>query len=260
MRASSLCTMAALARSAAALEWHWLASTSSTMDAARELRAKQYTERGSCSEVLAVATDRQTSGRGTHGRKWIDPTGNAAVTVAVARDAVPIAPLTLVPLRVGVEIARVLDGFLVDSRCRVTLKWPNDVLLDGAKVAGILVESDGDDLLIGVGVNVAMAPAVPETGPDRGRKATSLRDCGSDANAEAVARGVAEALSSWYVQEDSAAKLITAWSGRVDWAAPLKIRDTGEEVKPLRLLSDGRLVVRPADGGPERNLVAEYLF
>ena len=106
---------------------------------------------GGCSEVLAVATDRQTAGRGTHGRKWVDKGGgNAAstcvtprhasrgdpqidratpysmvistqaVTVAIARDAVPLSPLTLVPLRVGLEVARVLDAHLVDSRCRVT--------------------------------------------------------------------------------------------------------------------------------------------
>ena len=168
------------------------------------------------------------------------------MTVAFPSE-IPLAPITLLPLRVGTVVIDALN----DSR--LSLKWPNDVLLEGGKVAGILVESDGDAIYVGVGVNVASAPAVPSAGPDRGRRAAKI-----PGDAVAIAQSIADGLGIWSESVDDAARVITDWSARADWAADLELRETGELVKPVRLLPDGRLKVRGAGG--ERDLVADYLL
>ena len=160
---------------------------------------------------------------------------------------VPLAPITLLPLRVGTLVIDALN----DSR--LSLKWPNDVLLNGGKVAGVLVESDGDAIFVGIGVNVASVPTVPSSGPDRGRRAAKV---GGDA--VAIAQRIADGLGAWSQSADDATKVITDWSARADWTADLELRETGERVRPVRLLPDGRLKVRGADG--ERALVADYLL
>lgn len=70
------------------------------------------------------------------------------------------------------------------SKPRVSLKWPNDVLLGGAKVAGVLIEAELPFLLVGIGVNVRHKPDVPQQGPDRGRPAACLGDFGADSSDE----------------------------------------------------------------------------
>lgn len=70
------------------------------------------------------------------------------------------------------------------SNPRVSLKWPNDVLLGGAKVAGVLIEAELPFLLVGIGVNVRHKPEVPQQGPDRGRPAACLAEFGAGATDE----------------------------------------------------------------------------
>ena len=226
------------------VDWRWLETTPSTMDSAKELLAARSDDDA---RPLAVATAHQTSGRGTKGRTWTDDgRGNVALTVAFPAQ-IPLAPITLLPLRVGTVVIDALN----DSR--LSLKWPNDVLLEGGKVAGILVESDGDAIYVGVGVNVASAPAVPSAGPDRGRRAAKI-----PGDAFAIAQSIADGLGAWSQGRDDAMRVVDDWSARADWTAEWELRETGELVKPVRLLPDGRLRVRGAAG--ERALVADYLL
>ena len=110
------------------VDWRWLDTTPSTMDAAKELLAARSDDDA---RPLAVATAHQTSGRGTRGRSWTDDgRGNVALTVAFP-SPIPLTPITLLPLRVGTLVIEALN----DSR--LSLKWPNDVLLEGGKVAGM---------------------------------------------------------------------------------------------------------------------------
>lgn len=202
---------------------------------------------------LAVAAGRQTKGRGTRGRTWHDGAGNVMVTVAVPR-SVPVT-LSLVPLRVGTIVRSVLE----DMGCAPTLKWPNDVLLDGGKLAGTLIEMENDFLMIGVGVNVRDAPTVPSEGDDRGRRAVSLAACGVTPEAAGLARDIATAIFEW-AGRDEDATVVEDWSRYADWTTPLTLRDTDEAVQPLRLLPDGRLLVRDLASGTDRELVADYLL
>lgn len=115
---------------------------------------------------------RQTAGKGRQGREWHDGSGNfmGSTIVAVGEGDPPPASLSFVAaLAVGQAIDEALDG-----ACRPKLKWPNDVLLDGGKVSGILLEMVGSHVVVGIGVNLTSAPELPD------RKTAALSDFGSD--------------------------------------------------------------------------------
>ncbi|WP_438975118.1 biotin--[acetyl-CoA-carboxylase] ligase [Roseicyclus sp.] len=103
----------------------------------------------------------QTAGRGRRGRAWAMPAGNFAASLVMR----PAGPPAQAALRSFVAALALRDALVaVTGRAEVfTLKWPNDVLLNGGKLAGILLESSGaagrvDALVIGIGVNLAATP------------------------------------------------------------------------------------------------------
>jgi BirA family biotin operon repressor/biotin-[acetyl-CoA-carboxylase] ligase len=108
-------------------------------------RAGELAGRGAPHGLLVTAVE-QTSGRGRQGRSWSAPAGRALLCSVVIRE-----PPRLLPLAAGVAVAEVVGP-------AATLKWPNDVLLHGRKVAGILVEGRPQErwAVLGVGLNVAL--------------------------------------------------------------------------------------------------------
>ena len=104
------------------------------------------------SEGLLVLADEQTAGRGRHGRTWAAPAGSSLLLSLVVRPVVPPASVSLLPLLTGMVLAETVARHLPDAQ--VGLKWPNDLLVDGRKAAGILVEGAGGAAVVGVGVNV----------------------------------------------------------------------------------------------------------
>ncbi|MBQ0721475.1 MAG: bifunctional biotin--[acetyl-CoA-carboxylase] ligase/biotin operon repressor BirA [Gammaproteobacteria bacterium] len=103
--------------------------------------------------------ERQTGGRGRHGREWVSPFGrNLYMSLSWHFDD-GAAALEGLSLAVGVVVARVIQSFGVNN---VALKWPNDILLDKQKVGGVLLEMMGDpvgncQVIVGVGINLGMA-------------------------------------------------------------------------------------------------------
>jgi len=114
--------------------------------------------------ILAL---RQTKGRGRRGRAWCDPVGNFAATLVIR----PGADLGQAALRSFVMALALHEACVSISGARdgFALKWPNDVLLNGGKLAGILLESSGGapagHLSIGVGVNLAQSPRSDQVEP-----------------------------------------------------------------------------------------------
>ena len=107
--------------------------------------------RSGAGEGLVLVAEAQTSGRGRMGRRWISPPRRALTFSVLLRPAVPAGLLGWAPLLAGVAVASALQQTAgVDAR----LKWPNDVLVDGAKIAGILAERWGSAVVIGTGINV----------------------------------------------------------------------------------------------------------
>lgn len=190
----------------------------STMDAVHEL-AQQGAPHGT-----AVRARRQTAGRGTRGRRWASDEGGLWVSV-VARPSRTDA-LEALSVRVGLAVARAIEVACAGLG-GLGMKWPNDLWLDGGKVAGVLSEArwSGDVcqwVAIGVGINVDNTVR-DEPG------ARSLRDggvrVGADALAEPVARAVAVAASD---------------------AGPLSPAELAEF--DARDVLRGRLVLEPAHG------------
>jgi BirA family biotin operon repressor/biotin-[acetyl-CoA-carboxylase] ligase len=110
------------------------------------LRARALAGQGAPHGTLVTATE-QTAGRGRQGRSWVAPPGRALLLSLIVRP-----PGRLLSLAAGVAAAEVAGP-------AAQIKWPNDVLLDGRKVAGILVEARPQDgwAVLGIGVNVAVA-------------------------------------------------------------------------------------------------------
>ncbi len=121
------------------------------------------------------------------GRQWQMPEGNLAMSGLIRPQAGEGNPAEL-GFVAALALHDVLCG-LVDS-ARLELKWPNDVNLDGAKLSGILLEREGDVLVLGVGVNVAAAPVLPD------RATISLADAGVFVAAADVAERVAAAFAA----------------------------------------------------------------
>ncbi len=107
-----------------------------------------------------ILAQEQTAARGRRGRSWSTPRGNFATTLMMRRTEVP----AVAALRSFVASLALLRAFVAATgrTGAFALKWPNDVLLNGGKVAGILLESIGDHLAIGIGVNLAHAPGADQ--------------------------------------------------------------------------------------------------
>ncbi|MFC6154432.1 biotin--[acetyl-CoA-carboxylase] ligase [Nocardioides yefusunii] len=105
-------------------------------------------------EGLVIAAEHQTSGRGRLDRAWEVPRGGAVTFSILLRPSIPTPNWTLIPLLAGVAV----QAALADRLPEVTLKWPNDVLYEGRKLCGILVERvetpEGPAAVIGIGINV----------------------------------------------------------------------------------------------------------
>jgi len=103
-----------------------------------------------------IFTERQTDGKARRGRAWIDPVGNFAATLSFR----PTGAIETRAQHSFVAALALRDAAVtaVGDDCDLSLKWPNDVLLNGGKLAGILLESRGDMLAIGFGVNLVAAP------------------------------------------------------------------------------------------------------
>jgi BirA family biotin operon repressor/biotin-[acetyl-CoA-carboxylase] ligase len=145
-------------------------------------------------EGLVIAAEAQTAGRGRQGRSWRSvPKAALTFSVLLRPAAVPRAARGWVPLLAGVATATALRAA---TRIDARLKWPNDVLVDGGKLAGILAEQSGDAIVVGIGINVRGGPAdLPLA------TATSLELHGAgDADRTALLAGLLLQIERWYLR------------------------------------------------------------
>lgn len=184
----------------------------------------------------------QSQGRGRQGRQWTMLQGNfAGSTLVLLRPGDP-APQTL-SLVAGIALIEAVD--IAVPGHSLLLKWPNDLLLDGGKLAGILLERSGERIAIGIGVNLAAAPAV------EGRQTASLdRAIAPEAFAPLLAASFARWLERWRVS--AAEELADAWLERAHpVGTSIKVHADAARTVTGRfegLASDGALLLR-TDGG-----------
>lgn len=243
--------------SAAAIELHrattWLGrdvrlfdSVDSTNTIAREL-AREGAAHGT-----VVIAESQARGRGRLGRGWVSPPRLNLYVSIVLRSGLPAARLAEIGLMAGVAACDALAEW-----CSTKIKWPNDILSEGRKVAGILAETEGEGaLVLGIGVNVnATAADFP---PELRDKAGSIRMAtGNVVDRGRVAARLFNALELWHDRlcRDGFASVAAAWRARTDLIGrTIRVQEPAAEVRGevLGLDDDGALRLRLADGTVHR--------
>ena len=116
--------------------------------------ARRLADAGERGPVWIMA-ERQTAGRGRRGRSWETLSGNLAATLLLRPENTP-GPVGQLSFAAALAVADVAVHVAPDAA--ITVKWPNDVLVDGKKTAGILLESGDGWLAVGIGINLAQAP------------------------------------------------------------------------------------------------------
>jgi BirA family biotin operon repressor/biotin-[acetyl-CoA-carboxylase] ligase len=105
----------------------------------------------------AIHADEQTAGRGRLAHSWFSPPGNLYLSVLL-RTGMPAARATQLSFLAALAVSDTVEA-LLPRQIRAMVKWPNDVLVNGAKIAGILIEQVDDAVIIGIGLNVLQAPS-----------------------------------------------------------------------------------------------------
>lgn len=245
-------------------------SVASTQDVCKDLlrQINTSTSQTELDDVFCVLAKAQHTGRGSRGRTWMGMEGNMFLTIAIKQACIP-CPLTLIPLRIGTLICPRIRS-RVQSEMPVFVKWPNDLIIGEEKVCGTLVEIENGYVIVGVGCNVARAPAVPTDGADAGRVATSLADhspaIAADSNAAmSLAADIAQDVRLWAsgsAHSERADDIVQCFQDQMNMEAVQRLRsghDVGKEVLPLRVNGDGTLQVRIVETGEEKALIVDYL-
>ena len=193
-----------------------------------------------------LIADRQTTGRGRQGRVWSDGAGNFMGSTLVKLGPADPPPGTLA-LLAGLAVHEVLSNRLSPPH-RAMLKWPNDVMIGSAKLAGILLERVDDNVIIGIGINLASAPQLAD------RATIALTSFGPvpdrDQFAADLAQQFAAELERW--RSYGLGPVIIRWlAAGHPFGTPLLVGEPDEE--PLAgtfagLTDDGALQLRLADG------------
>ncbi len=204
---------------------------------------------------VIIVAERQTAGRGRLGRSWHGRPGEGlAFSCIVPHDLMPPLPeLGRLSLVAGLAVAEAIDT-VGGTRCAI--KWPNDVLLHGRKVAGVLVESvvRGGEVrvVIGVGINVANRDFPPALG---GRATSILLATGKEVDPALLLATVAACLAHWLERlrhEGFLGGIRDAWRARdaVLGKELVWLRPDGSTVKGRAegIAGDGRLLVRDGRG------------
>jgi BirA family biotin operon repressor/biotin-[acetyl-CoA-carboxylase] ligase len=184
----------------------------------------------------------QEAGRGRQGRTWISAAGNfyGSTLVQLQANDPPSQTLSLVA---GLALVEAIDVAVPSQP--VMLKWPNDVMLSGKKLAGILLERSGDRVAVGFGVNLATVPQLQD------RQGASLGvQILPQAFAPLLAASFARLILLWRQSEPSL--IAQAWLARAHPAGtPLTVHASAEETRSGRfdgIEADGALRLRGDDG------------
>jgi BirA family biotin operon repressor/biotin-[acetyl-CoA-carboxylase] ligase len=211
-------------------------------------------------EGTLVLADFQEAGRGRRARAWAAPPGSSLLLSVLLRPSPLSGRYGLLPIVVGVAVARALESHL---GLRPAIKWPNDLLLDGRKCCGILIESatsegGGTTTIVGIGLNVNQEEAAFTELPD----ATSLRlALGREIERGPLLAALLTELERAYDAFLDGWEPHDAWRRRSPFLGqPIMVHPADGEAWPataLDLAPDGSLIVQDADGQEERLQAAD---
>ena len=208
-------------------------------------------------EGAVVLADHQSRGRGRRGRSWVAPPGRALLVSCLLRPPIEPGRWPELSLMAGCAVAEAVEE---TTRLETRLKWPNDVLVGGRKVAGVLAEGAlGAEpyLILGVGVNVSQRPE--EWPAELARRAVSLAALGAPVSREVLLASLLGRLAVRY--DDLLARgfdpVRAAWRGRAVLGQRVEHPD-GNGVA-VDLDPSGALVLRREDGRTATIVVADAL-
>jgi BirA family biotin operon repressor/biotin-[acetyl-CoA-carboxylase] ligase len=223
--------------------------------------AKRLAREGAEDGTLVWARE-QTKGKGRSGRSWTSPPGNLYLSLVLRPDCAPVEASQLgfiAALGAGGGLAEVMPPML-----ELRYKWPNDILINRRKVAGILLETESaasnrlDWLVLGLGINVSQRP------PETSFPATSLREEGdTDSTVEAVLEAFARHFLSWVNRwlADGFAPVRAAWrASAIGLGEPIRVRLPHQELDGVfeDIDADGALLLRAS--GTVRRITAGDVF
>lgn len=107
---------------------------------------------------LVIQANMQTSGHGRHGREWVSLPDNLFLSFSLIPETLVRDKTGLLALGIGTALSKTIKSYISDN-AEVFVKWPNDVLIDGRKCAGLLLEIHQNCIIIGVGVNISCSPS-----------------------------------------------------------------------------------------------------
>ena len=223
----------------------------STMDVARQAASEGV------AEGAIVLTEEQTAGRGRLGRSWLSPRGSIALSVILRPTLAELAGLNMVaPLAVARCIERV-------TALKTAIKWPNDVLIRGRKVCGVLLENSvrGDVVdwaIIGIGLNVNLeVSSLPEIADI----ATSLSaELGRELPRQQLLCSLLEELEWLYLGLKRGEPLHLEWRERLETLGKQVSVSSGEVIREgvaVGVARDGSLLLRRHDGSVETIVAGE---
>ncbi|MBT5110957.1 MAG: biotin--[acetyl-CoA-carboxylase] ligase [Rhodospirillaceae bacterium] len=219
---------------------------------------------GGADDGTVVWADAQTKGRGRRGRTWVSPKGNLYYSIVLRPDKTPseAAQLSLVA---AISMGDALRA-LLPEKCAVRHKWPNDILVDGAKIAGILLESAGggrdqpvDWLVLGCGVNIVSNPK------DTLYPATHLHAFNESVATIEVLTAFVQRLSHWRDEwvENGVEPIRKAWLERVmGLGEAITVRTATAQTtgRFVDLDSDGALILEAPGGAISRITAGDVFF
>ena len=230
---------------------HYYTSTTSTMMVAKEIARQGATE------GTIIIADEQTSGRGRLKRTWLSPTGSLSISIILYPPLDILSQLIMVSSVAVVKAIREITG--IEAR----IKWPNDILIDGKKVCGILIESEveGDDVkfaIIGIGVNINLNPMAF---PDISTIATSLsHELGMEISKNELTSALLSHLEQLYLEARNGAPIYKEWQANMETLGKWIQIKAGESIErgwAETVTENGNLVLRRNDGSLTEILVGD---
>ncbi len=221
---------------------HYYPHLSTTMDTARELVKK------GASEGTVVIAGTQTAGKGRIGRTWFSPEGSLAMSVILK------PPLKNLPQLVMIASLAVVGAIKHISGLDASIKWPNDVMIKGKKVCGILIENEVAEgkvnyADIGIGINVNFNPMdLPEISD----MATGLsHESGKEISVVQLAAKLMDELERLYLAARDGAAIHNEWRQNMETLGKRIKVDTGKTIEhgtAEEVTETGNLIVRRGDG------------
>jgi BirA family biotin operon repressor/biotin-[acetyl-CoA-carboxylase] ligase len=194
-------------------------------------------------EGTVVIAGEQAAGKGRHGRNWSSPAGTGLYLSVILRPNLPQEQLWQTAFVAAVAAA---EAIAETSGLPVQVKWPNDVLVNGRKVCGILIEETRGLLIVGIGINVNTLEFPSEIA----EKATSIAlELGHPVEDNLVDEALLSALGRRYEQylTEGFGPIFQAW-GALDCTVGSRVFTETIEGTALGMSSDGNLLVEAADG------------